>query len=242
MLFEQFGVTRASLQLDAFASATKGAIESATLVRWNEIAAATRRLEDLGIEIDIQVNGTRVEELEGIDLVRSFAMNGRLVKIAGLESDAAILMRVMVEAFSEISTAGLGWQDGQFEIEGSKQYRFVTTYERSPINRRLAIEIHGVTCAVCSFNFGEVYGSLGDEVVEIHHTLPVHLMEKESVVDPRTDLVPLCSNCHTMVHRVDPPLGIEELKLLIEAKVKASGVHKSWSSIADRRSHGGPGA
>ncbi|WP_237630079.1 hypothetical protein [Staphylococcus epidermidis] len=36
---------------------------------------------------------------------------------------------------------------------------------------------------------------------------------REISVDPETDLVPLCSNCHKMIHRKKAkPLTLEELK------------------------------
>jgi len=34
-------------------------------------------------------------------------------------------------------------------------------------------------------------------------------------VDPVTDLVPVCGNCHAMMHRKNPPLSVEELKALL---------------------------
>lgn len=39
------------------------------------------------------------------------------------------------------------------------------------------------------------------------------LFRREISVDPETDLVPLCSNCHKMIHRKKAkPLTLEELK------------------------------
>jgi HNH endonuclease len=106
------------------------------------------------------------------------------------------------------------------DIEGRKRLVQHTLYERSPRNRRLAIEIHGTTCAVCTFNFDETYGNdYADGYIQIHHIKP--LSEYEGAVDPTTDLVPLCANCHAMAHkRRDTVTSIEELKELIE---KAKG-------------------
>jgi 5-methylcytosine-specific restriction protein A len=215
-LFEQFGVVRARLQLDAFASAMRGAIDAASQARWREIGLASKRFEDFGIEFQISRSGDSVESSKLPPTDTEFSIDGRLVKPTSLEEDAARLLKIMVELFSEIVTAGLGWKEAEFDFEGAKSVRAVTVYERSPLNRRLAIEIHGLTCAACNFNFSSKYGQIGDGVVEIHHKIPVHLMNRVEVVDPRTDLVPLCSNCHTIVHKTDPPISIEELKRLIE--------------------------
>lgn len=223
LLFEQFGVVRAHLQLDSFASAMKSAIDSVSESRWHEIAGATGRFEEFGIEFTISRAGGTDGLQQSPQSESDFALGGRLVRPTSLELDAAKLLKIMVEVFSEIVTAGIGWRDSDFDVEGAKVIRTVTSYERSPLNRRLAIEIHGVTCDVCNFNFAHKYGVIGDGVVEIHHKTPVHLMKEEAVIDPRTDLVPLCSNCHTMVHLSDPPIPIEELKKNIETNANRFG-------------------
>ncbi len=50
---------------------------------------------------------------------------------------------------------------------------------------------------------------------------PKPVSEYEGEVDPETDLVPLCANCHAMAHRRRATVtSIEKLKALIE---KAKG-------------------
>jgi hypothetical protein len=102
------------------------------------------------------------------------------------------------------------------DSEGRKRIVLHVSYERSSKNRDLAIKIHGTVCQVCGFDFDEIYGrDYADSYIEIHHVKP--LSEHEGEVDPATDLVPLCANCHRMAHRrrttVTP---IEELKALIK--------------------------
>ena len=218
-------MVRARLQLDSFASAMKSAVDSASESRWQEISAATRSFEKLGIELKINRNGRPLDETKHYAQADAFSVDGRLVHPTSLEQDSAKLLKILVELFSEIVTAGLGWKDSHFDLEGAKGVRASNFYERSPLSRRLAIEIHGVTCAACNFNFSNKYGPIGDGVVEIHHRIPVHLMQVEAVVDPRTDLVPLCSNCHTMVHKTDPPIAVEDLKRFVE--IQASTIEAS---------------
>src|SRR5215213_6126664 len=106
------------------------------------------------------------------------------------------------------------------DSEGRKRLVQHVSYERSQKNRREAIKIHGTTCAVCTFNFDETYGEdYADGYIQIHHIKP--LSEHEGEVDPETDLVPLCANCHAMAHRRRATVtSIEELKELVE---KAKG-------------------
>ncbi len=102
------------------------------------------------------------------------------------------------------------------DSEGRKRLVQHVSYERSQKNRREAIKKHGTTCAVCTFNFDETYGKdYADGYIQIHHIKP--LSKNEGEVDPGTDLVPLCANCHAMAHRRrDTVTSIEHLKVLIE--------------------------
>ncbi len=113
-------------------------------------------------------------------------------------------------------TSGEPTEKSFLSEEGRKLIRTHGTYERKPKNRALAIEIHGRTCTVCGFNFDETYGKdYADGYIQIHHIKP--LSEYEGAVDPETDLVPLCANCHAMAHRRRTTVtSIEELKALID--------------------------
>ena len=96
--------------------------------------------------------------------------------------------------------------------EGAAKYSYSKRYERDPVNRRKAIEIHGCTCCICGFDFELVYGERGRGFIEIHHTKPLSENEGEIVIDPKTDLVPVCSNCHRMIHRrKDDVLTVSEM-------------------------------
>lgn len=102
-------------------------------------------------------------------------------------------------------------------LEGAVKHYYGKKYERKPENRKRAIEIHGLKCAVCGFDFEKVYGERGKGFIEIHHTKPLSLLGNEQIVDPGTDLIPVCSNCHKMIHRrKDHVLSIEEIKKIIK--------------------------
>jgi 5-methylcytosine-specific restriction protein A len=69
---------------------------------------------------------------------------------------------------------------------------------------------------VCGFNFEKVYGALGKDFIHVHHLVPVTSLRGEREVDPVADLVPVCPNCHAMVHQVTPPLEIDQLRNLLQ--------------------------
>ncbi len=92
-------------------------------------------------------------------------------------------------------------------------------YERNRLARKKCISIHGTACAVCGFDFGNFYGDSFRGKIEVHHIKPLSKIKEEYEVNPRTDLIPLCPNCHTAIH--SKPNGVytvDELKELIKNK------------------------
>jgi hypothetical protein len=109
------------------------------------------------------------------------------------------------------------FEEGEYYRDGSTTYYFGKRYERNPQNRAKAIKIHGLNCLGCGFNFKKMYGERGEDFIEIHHIKPLSTIQEEVVINPATDLVPVCSNCHRMIHRKkDRILTIEELRELIK--------------------------
>lgn len=88
----------------------------------------------------------------------------------------------------------------------------VNKYERNPVNRAACIVIHGCYCHICGIKFDESYGELGEGFIHVHHITPISEVGEGYVIDPANDLIPICPNCHSMLHRRNPPLTIAELK------------------------------
>lgn len=70
-----------------------------------------------------------------------------------------------------------------------------------------------IKCLVCGFSFEETYGELGTGYIEAHHLIPLSQLE-ESYSEEK-DLVPVCSNCHRMLHR-RPDVGINGLRTILQ--------------------------
>lgn len=85
--------------------------------------------------------------------------------------------------------------------EGSILKRHVNSYERNPQAREKCIEYHGCQCQICGFDFEAVYGPTGKDVIEVHHVVPLSKIKKGYEVNPVNDLLPVCPNCHTILHR-----------------------------------------
>lgn len=101
--------------------------------------------------------------------------------------------------------------------EGKEKDTISKRYERNPINRKICLDAKGYKCVCCGFDFEKVYGEVGKETIEVHHTTPVHLMGDNYVVNPVEELEPVCSNCHTIIHKKDEPYTIEEVKEMLKS-------------------------
>ena len=92
----------------------------------------------------------------------------------------------------------------------------VNRYERSPDARRACIAHHGTSCAACGFSFEQKYGEIGRDFIHVHHVVPVSQLGGSYQLDPISDLVPLCANCHAMAHQgVSTPRTVAELRRII---------------------------
>jgi len=100
--------------------------------------------------------------------------------------------------------------------EGAKVRVEVNRYERNHLNRAACIEAHGTKCSICGFDFAEYYGEIGREYIHVHHIVPVSQLGENYIIDPVTDLRPICPNCHAMLHRKDPPYTLEKLQDIID--------------------------
>lgn len=102
--------------------------------------------------------------------------------------------------------------------EGAVRQVSVNAYERDPKARQKCIDYYGLNCSVCNFNFGKVYGKLGEGFIHVHHLRPISEIAEEYEVDPVKDLRPVCPNCHAMIHQTPRPYSIEEMKNIIEGQ------------------------
>ncbi|MSS73628.1 MAG: HNH endonuclease [Candidatus Latescibacteria bacterium] len=110
-------------------------------------------------------------------------------------------------------------EDEQVFPEGKILYRIHRVYERNQKLVNLAKEhakdtMGNLVCDVCTFDFAQRYGKVGEGFIECHHTVPVS--ELGSTRSSRLEDVALvCANCHRILHRKRPWLGLSDLQELI---------------------------
>lgn len=102
-------------------------------------------------------------------------------------------------------------------FEGAVMQVSVNRYERSPEARNRCIEQYGSICLICGFDFEKTYGELGKGFIHVHHITPISEIGEEYEVDYKNDLMPVCPNCHAMLHRKinGHTLSIPELRRIV---------------------------
>jgi predicted HNH restriction endonuclease len=135
-----------------------------------------------------------------------------------------LLIRELYEkyskVYSKIEDAVVDEEEETSFPEGKEHYRLHRSKERNATLIKVAkvkyLELNNrLSCQVCDFSFEENYGEFGKGFIEAHHIFPISKLTKETPTKIE-DLAFVCSNCHRMLHRRRPWLGIDELN-----KIKA---------------------
>ena len=92
------------------------------------------------------------------------------------------------------------------ETEGERKHiaKEMEVIRRNPRLRQQCLDRYGYQCQCCGMDFAEIYGEeLGARFMEVHHLKPISRFEKDGIPDDFVEnLVPLCSNCHAMIHHI----------------------------------------
>lgn len=105
--------------------------------------------------------------------------------------------------------------------EGAKYKIIVNAYERNPKARNECIQYYKklnngkVVCQICGFDFGAFYGDEVKGRIHVHHLKPLHEIGEEYEVDAVNDLIPVCPNCHLVIHSKEPAYTVQEIKKMI---------------------------
>ena len=102
--------------------------------------------------------------------------------------------------------------------EGNSLEIQLNRYERNVEARKKCIEFHGCHCKICGFDFEEVYGEAGRGFIHVHHIVPLSEVKEEYSVNYKKDLIPVCPNCHAIIHRRKKPYTVQELKQILRIR------------------------
>ncbi len=133
-------------------------------------------------------------------------------KISSLK-DYVSITGVLAKAPEEIS--------GNVFYEGSITRITVNRYERDRSARKACLDYYGYNCFSCGLNMERIYGSVAANFIHVHHEKPLSEIGENYLLNPISDLKPLCPNCHSIIHLKTPAMTISELKIIL--KVKKNG-------------------
>lgn len=101
-------------------------------------------------------------------------------------------------------------------VEGAMRDILTNKYERNKKARARCIAHYGTACLTCGIDFGALYGEEFSGKIEVHHRKPLHEIKEDYVVDPIRDLVPVCPNCHMVIHsKKDGVYTVEEVRAML---------------------------
>jgi len=96
--------------------------------------------------------------------------------------------------------------------EGTKKQITVNAYERNPQARKECIKHYGYKCQICEFDFEKIYGDIGKDFIHVHHIVDISTIGENYQVNPIKDLIPVCPNCHAMLHKRKPAYSPDDIK------------------------------
>ena len=95
--------------------------------------------------------------------------------------------------------------------EGKSKDIAQNRYEMNPEARKRCLTHYGFSCKVCNFNFENNFGEIGKGFIHVHHINQISEIGREYEIDPIKDLIPVCPNCHSMIHSKRPAFTIDEI-------------------------------
>ncbi len=116
-----------------------------------------------------------------------------------VKSDEVVAALELTLSLDDRAASQLGEAPEFFE-EGKGVRVVVNRYERDRAARSACLVAHGRVCVVCKVDLATVYGPIAAGIIHVHHRTPLSEIGESYVVDPTLDLVPVCPNCHAVIH------------------------------------------
>jgi len=165
-------------------------------------------------KIDLKSNTRNAKHYQAGNIIAKYYSKSNLPEPSILKSD----INKFLEFYENLAYSDSSFSDHteskHFE---TKQIRLHWRIERNTSLSKKVKNKKGYICEACGMNFKEKYGELGEKFIEAHHLKPISdLGIGRFQVDLENDFAVLCSNCHSMIHKLDDPSNLEKLKRIIK--------------------------
>jgi 5-methylcytosine-specific restriction protein A len=195
-------------ELRGFAPSKFVGYEGTTLETYKSEGTGTETTRALGkFFVQVPRRSQQFEALEG-QLAGWLNQQGASLSRKTYEGTGGIYVRSVDVVNTQNGSQENFYEGGAFEV-------LQTKYERNPKARQACLEYHGYVCKVCSMDFKTRYGEIGDNFIHVHHLTPLASLGSQCRINPQEDLVPLCPNCHAMIHRLKSGATVDCLKKLL---------------------------
>jgi putative restriction endonuclease len=130
-----------------------------------------------------------------------------------LRSDVTILSTINGNLYSTNSIENNITDYNSYAFEGEKKYVLHLSIERKRSLRdqkiNMFLQMHGqLFCELCKFRFIDFYPFLKEDIIEVHHIVPLSTLEESTLVTPE-ELMLLCANCHLAIHQGDAEKNLQ---------------------------------
>lgn len=173
---------------------------------------------DFYTEIKLNSNTTNAKHYEAGNIIAKYYTKSNLPDSNQLKHD----IKLFLELYEDLAYSDNSFTD---HIEKShferKQVRLHRRTERNTTLSKEVKKLKGYNCEVCGMNFKNIYGNLGNMFIEAHHLQPIsELGVGKFRIDLEKDFAVLCSNCHSMIHKLEDPSDLKKLKRIINENKK----------------------
>ncbi|OOB80263.1 MAG: hypothetical protein BEN19_05830 [Epulopiscium sp. Nuni2H_MBin003] len=82
--------------------------------------------------------------------------------------------------------------------------------------KKACLEYYGASCEICSIDYGYTYGDKFEKLMDVHNLKSTTKEWDNLDVNPEKDLIPICHNCHTILHSKFPNYTVEQVKEMLK--------------------------
>ncbi|WP_025743483.1 MrcB family domain-containing protein [Aquimarina pacifica] len=166
------------------------------------------------IDIDLSSTTRNAKHYQAGNIIAKYYPKENLPSLEQLRID---LIEIL-ELYENLTYTDNSFSDdlGAIGFE-KKQIRLHRRIERNTSLSKKVKKLKGYRCEACQIKFTEIYGDIGKDFIEAHHLNPISKLGIGNFkVDLKNDFAILCSNCHSMIHKLNDPSDLNKLKQIIK--------------------------